>query len=782
MAQFYYEYAVRNPTINDDGTMTIQFISKINYVVASSLVTCDTLCEMHNVTFNMFNGSKYSETTSYAHDRRFYFSADPNVQGPKYWETPSDSKWRGIDDDYDNSVICVEAIINHSPFSNNPENKVSAELLASAYRLKIKSEELYQRIVAQNSNNSNNGNTSNNDDIEPFLTNALYNEAGFDHLIQNNLNCQEIANAQIVSANFVGQNPGTGFVAYGGQPSYGTHMNDVPILHTNAVSNLSLYLSSMVGCSNAYWNYQITLPDQQIDVNLYSNYFLTGCTYVDGTAGGGLDPIVAGDESDFRKEVNFPTTEIIDRCKKHFMDMGQCLDISNITNIIEAYSIQQPDTHIKAIKSIKPKGQNVCQFMWDEVKVDPVSQIETNYSNVTNNILYQIDISSCTFCLPKDSTGIRKLYGTTVNSNIQSDTLSPPPAGVLMYNNPVGSNSPNYNDHLAGLIYKKAYYILPITGNASGSNPQTEGIIINTVTIPDVDDIKRFYPSDGTQLPDLIRPKAPIRIRYPKAPEKALGNQSNDLCSLPQNMENFILDYNSANKTNKITKIVRAYTTSSNICDMEVDILVGNNVQRKTLSYNMKREGFQTYQTETAFENLAAYTYDSLIPSQQGLNIQKDTHGLPGVLSTIGFGFTKPYLSNLAPAIAANNIYFNDDLIKNFTATTVGLKNTTNRLLVDLAGTQHLGTSNCTNKCDDPEIRQRIIEQYNIDGYPKTRLDVSQNTMLNIVAAATASSNKCHLVFENQNDSIFFSLADKIDSASITHKEYRSENATSTAR
>lgn len=743
MAQFYYDWAVRHPIKNDDGTLTIQYISMINYVAASSLVTCDIMCQMNNITYDPVNGKRYSEVTSFNHDRRFYFNAPQDAIAPLYWEDSGDSNWRDIDDRYDDVHEQLNTLIHSSPFTNTT---VSVDLLATAYRLMVRSSNDYERAISH---------ASTLDDVLPFYAQQLSDDANFKNLLddmypqyKSQSNWQDTVatntNLHYIKLGTTVPPPTWNYGAGGYNALDMSQFAPLSNLHSNAVSNLTLYLSTFTGCSNAYWNYQKTLPNQQPTYNLYSNYTVYGCTHIDSTAGGVIDPDICNEEIDIRKEVNFPTEIFFNRCPKTFMDMRQCIDLSNVELVVNAYSIKYPNQHIKSIQTIKPMGKNVCQFTWDEVTVDPVSQMESNYTKVTNNILYQIDLSSCTFCLPGPSNS-PNIYGTTIGTQV-SQTLTAPPSSVPIYKNPVAdSNSPNYAFNTTTLQYYQGFYYQPTIG----TDAQTSNTIVSMTIISNVDYIKQFVPSTGAEIPPLVRPKKPIRVHYPKPHEKALGNLSNDVCALPANIHNFILDYNGVPTNNKITKVVRAYTTTSNICDMEVDILVGTNVQRRTLTYNMKPEAFQNIE---GFDTLQQYTYDSQIPTQQGLNIQKNTNGLPGEWSTIGYGFSIPYLSTLNPKVSENNRYFNDDLIKGFTNSTRGLKNTTNTFLVGLAGTQHLGDSNCTNKCSDPDIQQRIIEQYNLDGFPNARYDVSQNTMLNIITSVTASPTKCHLIFENEKD------------------------------
>jgi hypothetical protein len=88
MAQFYYNNSINNPTLNEDGTITIQMITGFSGVVASSELSCDVACVIRFITYDPITGGKYKSATdgctkNYVGDpyfegcpfcyRRFYF-------------------------------------------------------------------------------------------------------------------------------------------------------------------------------------------------------------------------------------------------------------------------------------------------------------------------------------------------------------------------------------------------------------------------------------------------------------------------------------------------------------------------------------------------------------------------------------------------------------------------------------------------------------------------------------------------------------------------------------
>lgn len=74
MCDFYYKVSVLSPTPNTDGTLSIQYISKITKVVASSEQSCDVLCDISILKINAATNAKVSTVTYSDNDRRFYFA------------------------------------------------------------------------------------------------------------------------------------------------------------------------------------------------------------------------------------------------------------------------------------------------------------------------------------------------------------------------------------------------------------------------------------------------------------------------------------------------------------------------------------------------------------------------------------------------------------------------------------------------------------------------------------------------------------------------------------
>ena len=704
MAQFYYKWAINDPYPNDDGSVTVEYISKINYVAASSLYTCDVNCEMVAITYDPLSGNNYSETITYDRDRRFYYRVNNASNAPQFWEDSSDSTWRTKDDAYDLAVYDLNAYIHQDRFNNS---KLEASVLMTAYRQMLDASE---RLT--------------------FISNiAMSNYANkpstvgtFDNIVQD---------------------------FYRGYTTAQQNLSNLPRTYLNGFNTndntfISNSLSTIVGCSNDLWNYHKNSSGSQIETYRNNQYKLYGCTKLDSTASCAATPDVINLEDDTRFFTNFNVLPYIKRCESVNMNITKCMDPSNVELIIYNYYLQNPNKRIKSINNIKAKGRNACEFTWDEVTYNNSTKAETDFrKNVNTTILYQQDLSSCTFCLPpstSNSGSNKYLYGTQSNA---SNSISSAAESIRMFKNPVDLSDVNYDGNSI-LTYTKAPFKIPVmpTDAEKASLPVNKQNRPKSFIDSNVDYVPRYDPTTFDRLPDLIRPKKPIRIHYPNEDQQFLGNQSNNFCSEPATLSNFILSYNgNSNNINKIAKVIRTFTSSSNTCDMEVDIYIKNSkqLQRQTMTMNMK-EGFNN-----------PFTYDSLNTEASGLNINSQTDSLSNPYQN-GFGYTDPYLRSFKQEIGPNAAYFNDNLIKDFTDKTKGLRNSTYRMVQGLVGTQHLGDSNCNTKCNEDEIVQRIIEDYNKNGSPTTRFDTERNSVIQVLNSATNSSNTCHVLLENKKE------------------------------
>lgn len=699
MAQFYYDFATKNPFPADDNSINYSYISKINFVIASSLFTCDVLCELTNVKYFLNDPGKFEETVTFNHDRRFYFSCNTNNNAPPYWENTANEEWKTLDNALDAALFRLGDYISPEHFKND---YFSAEYVVSAFEVRDRE---YKRFISLS--NSGNINVS---DLGIFNDNYLSADSNYKSVLND---IQQKAS--------------------GGLPDRALTLQQ---------SNTITYLcSNVVKAKEDLWNLQ--LSNTPINLNyVHPQYKLYGCTRLDATAGLVIEPDIVNLETDYRKKVDFNVTPYLNRCEGLHITTRQCIDLSNVEIIIKKYKEKYPNVNINTIHSIKAKGKNSCQFVWDQQVIG-----EAAITRVANNILYQQDLSSCAFSLPSNLVGApfglptNLAVGPTLISNT-TVTLTTD-CNVNMYTKNTLSNPQ--------LSYVGASYIPPVVETLNGINK----IVFNATNRQNnAEDVPRYDFSTGGRLPDLIRPKKPIRITYPQKPQANLGNQSNNYCSREETVRKFLLDYNASN-ADKILKVVRTFTTSSNVCDMEVDVLSGTGtnrtVQRKTVSYKMK-EGFQN-----------RYTYDSL-NNNNGLNIQKNTDYKYD--SNFNNTYSEAYLSNFTPSVLPNVQFFNDNLVTQFTSTAREIASATNNMLVSLIGAQNLGDNPACGNCTDEKIKQRILEQYNLDNTDLGRYKSSKDKIRAIFKSAPFDANSCHIYYAQNQDYYADKFARDLNSSS----------------
>ena len=712
MAKFYYSWASKTPIPNNDGTVTIEYIRKINYVIASSLYTCDVMCEMAAITYDSVTGENYSETVTFDRDRRFYYACNHSNNPPDHWEDYGTSPppvrnqgWRTLDDRYDLTIRDLNSCIHEPQFNNT---KLDGSLLQTAYMQMLDASNRYVFIS--------------NVTMKKF-SNNLIPASNLPTIVQNDSDVKDFYNAYINSSNNINTLLST----------YLT--NGVAIVNKTQIFNK---LNAIDTASNAILNYRYINPSSPSyptnNVLQNNQYKLVGCTNTDGTGPCAINPDVTYLETESRYRCNFDVTPYIIRCNNINISISKCIDASNIELVLYNYLLQFPTQRVKTINSIKAKGVNTCEFVWDEVTMDPVTKLETNLkTNVNTQILYQQDLSSCTFHIPPPT-----LVGSTSNylfgSQTGGTTGLTTTTSLKNYKNPVLTGQPNYPIYTT-LEYKQAKFKYPVF---TPSNTLPTSFVESNV-----DYVPRYDPATFTPMKDLVRPKKPIRIFYPGNDESNLGNYSNNYCGNSNMLQRFVLSYNGdSNNTNKILKIIRTFTSSSNTCDMEVDKLYKdtNLLKRETMTMNMI-EGFQSH----------PFRYESVNSTGKGLNIDKNTDTLSNPYQE-GVSFGDPYLRSFQTDILPFTSYFNDDLIKNFTNKTKSLRDNTNRMLVGLTGTRHLGGPSCSTRCQDGEVVQRIIEQYNKDGVASTNVEAEQNSAKQVLNSATNSSNTCHVLLENKKE------------------------------
>ena len=742
MAQFYYNYAVRNPQISDDRTFTIEYIAKINYVTSSSVFSCDAMCEMISIQYDARDGKFIKEVRTYDSDRRFYFRWKPvndtgvesssDMRGmpvTNIWgNDATNQEWRQLDDNYDDAMYNLNDAI-HFPTdpTEDPTGLIGGDVLLTAYELYLEQKErsdaaaayiVYKnpdfrytipaapaiertrsataatlalsfataaetaasiassaaaealvtanaaastasaataaasaasaaaalaesnaavaKLRAAQANRTLLSNTvlagvsvgkSLNElrAVYETLFNSVISttaQLGQDDPVTENVNATILMTAKdnyekalltvdpfYLDFKLVTDTAEQNYIDLLGKlytTNENPHIffkNDLVFRH-DIVNDLESRMIAVINAREALWTKHkkdaSTNSDTTPNINdlryKYPNdtgfmttkyYDVTACTHIDGTALAAVTPDVTSEQSDIRFPCKFDVIPHLKRCENSInITLDKCIDLSNIEQVIQGVERQKPDIRIKTIHNIKARGNNTCQYIWDEYnKNTPNTVIRT-----TNRILYQQDISACTFCLPEgansasDSTKVQKIYVDPSDNKKDEDAaanittslgdLIVPESGVNHYFQPLN----NYRNTNNRLIFKKATYNMPVVP-AGGGQPTSSQLMIDQLYVPRYD-----VNNNGARIPDLVRPKKPIRISYPNGPESSLGRTATtnltNYCSDPVNMSNFMLRYNRINSEEMIINIKRAFTTTTTTCDYEIDVFTKDPIQK----------------------------------------------------------------------------------------------------------------------------------------------------------------------------------------------------------
>ena len=613
MAQFYYNNAIRNPQLGDDRTFTIEYIAKINYVTASSLFTCDAICEMVNIKYDARSGRILKQTRTYDADRRFYFRWRPISASNSNCMIPSDiwgnnannAVWRGLDDTYDEAMYRLNDAI-HFPTdpSDDPTGLISGDLLITAYELyleqKNRSDLAEAYILFINPTNTaltaakaayEAASMANNNVMTTGQMGGVQDLTSLQNSFIEARNALEIAleaadpfyldfkiNTETARNNYLdvlgklyttNENPNIFF------------QNDL-VFRGPILRDLQSRMDAVITARNALWNQHkkdasingdgvnFKYGLESFDTTKY--YDVTGCTHLDGGALTAVTPDVTNLQEDIRFPANFDVLPHLKRCENMNITLDKCIDLSNVEQVIQAYQRDKPDIRIKTIHNIKARGNNTCQYIWDEYNI----ATPTTITQTTNRILYQQDLSACTFCLPEVANQ-QKIYIDTSDNMIDLPDNLPgtipitksltvtPPQEIKHFVQPIPVTDIKNNKNT--LKFLGANYIQP-RPQPGGGEPAAFDKLRNQLLVP------RYDPNTYKKLPDLVRPKKAIRISYPNGVESNLGGQTSNYCSGSTIMNNFIIDYNNRNTSEKIVNIQRAFTTGPTKCDYEIDVFI----------------------------------------------------------------------------------------------------------------------------------------------------------------------------------------------------------------
>ena len=233
MAQFYHDFSRTAMTVNIDGTATYEYISKFYGVISSTEFSCDTQCEISEITVDTVTGVKLCERIVDPtpggectwHDRRFYWYID--ISGG----IAPDGSDRGVplgSPDLDQCANCYTLINNTLDVHGKPAP------------------------------------ITNTDCIAILGTNTIYNNTG--EPIPDRVTIAQMACA-------------TKYLMEGGCGNTSTAKISI-MESTNTTAKISIMksINKEESCMRKNWDPAFRMLDNM------KKFFITGCTHIDGTA------------------------------------------------------------------------------------------------------------------------------------------------------------------------------------------------------------------------------------------------------------------------------------------------------------------------------------------------------------------------------------------------------------------------------------------------------------------------------------------------------------------
>ena len=639
MANFYYKYAYQHPMYEEDGRQSYSYISGFIGVIASSELSCDTVCILTTVMFDPVTGGDVSVSTVSPVYRRFYFiksrTADPQgyftVTGCTHLDyCAPDATTLSIDQS--NYVPSVPKVFD------------------------------YTRITR-----TFNMNQLLSEEISGFVSLGLSVGGG-------------------ITGSLVA-NQGSDFIR-----SQSDYVAD-KFLAAPKAEQIDSYIA-VAGCPPGADVCPALMPGEQ------QKYILrTTSDYHHINRG----PIIEQSPG-YAPEINF--CQGIDGSGVP-VTMDQCTDQVNLRNVVQLYESTYPTRRIKVVKVIEPRAIDGCYYMFDTVSYDPATN-EEGIEYVPTEVICYYNIWNQTTC-------VRTLEA--IGEYATADPIYKVPRTIIIPQQLRTPGGPSVRYPTRKLAQKK----IGETG-------------------PDV-----YIP---------INPRKPL-VLPSKLPKKTtLGNSTscpNITCDKRTIINRLIVDFNKAHEetsnpssNRKIQAVLKAWTSASDRCDYEVEMLRFSGtkriVQKETVSMkvNLDPSGCAVTRVSDGSDRINSGTFIQL--NTPALSAPDTSGGVLGYTSivnamqTIFNNTIKPLLvakpEIQLPAIASD-------------------ANRNVETLSQLIFNEQILQACPTKSCRDTDVLKAIALQYNADNLPSEQFYVDKNVMGRILKSGVADGSSCDVIFEN---------------------------------
>ena len=386
MAQFYYDKSFTHPSTSIDSSgntmVSVQYITKFYSVIASSELSCDVICEILFVSFDLVTGGNYSSTrgcaASYSTDktgwkgcpfcfRRFYFVRDPeDPQGIFTVTACTITDYTASSAMVHSTDFYINIPVGLSPLSHGkvdlmgkPATKTWVENHRNA---SIVDPAAFARSSLQTGLNVTFG-------LGGFMAMML----GQQLIVEYAKKAGAGAGASTVAGIFF-------MTAFGAAQSFAEI----------ALNKCRIY----------------NIPPNQITSQ--NGQFIVG-------NGGSMYTVMSN--NDWWTVDQGPIYELsegyeptIEWCRTSYVSNQHCAYKYVIRDMVNYYHLVSPLKHIKQITSIEPRGlkpvSQGCYYKWKEVDYDPVTNLESDIL-VDKEIIIPVtikDYSTCAYTFVKNGT------------------------------------------------------------------------------------------------------------------------------------------------------------------------------------------------------------------------------------------------------------------------------------------------------------------------------------------------------------------------------------------
>lgn len=386
------------------------------------------------------------------------------------------------------------------------------------------------------------------------------------------------------------------------------------------------------------------------------------------------------------------------------LTMDQCTDKANLRKAVEFYEVTYPTRRVKVVRAIEPRGIYGCYYLFDTVSYDPATNEEGIEYVPTETIAY--------YTIWNQTTCVRSIIA--------------------------------FGDYAtADPIYKVPRTItIPVSLRTPGGP---------TVKYP-TRVLKKKKGGPDEYVP--INPREPLVIPSKLPKSTTLGDPKtcpNITCDKRTVIDKLIVEFNKAhpedptnpNANRKIQAALKAWTSASDRCDYEVEMLRFSGgkriVQKETLSMkvNLNSECVVTRVSDGSDRINSGTFIQSNTPALSAPDTSGGILGYKSVANAIQTIFNntiKPLLMAKPevqlPAIAT-------DANKNI------------ETLSQLIFNEQILKACPTKSCRDLDVLKAIARQYNADNLPSEEFFVDKNVMGKILKSGVADETSCDVIFQN---------------------------------